>query len=175
MLTGPELRQALGAAASAAAPAPAVLHLFDAAPGLDSEFSQRATVSLAVAPSSFANAVPPTPAPTAAATAAAAAAASVAAAAAAAAAAAPPPPAYAADAQAALLKHGPEPPHLSGFEKRLWAAFCLADLDGSGRISKREFNTILARVRPAPPHPAPPPRHQHQAPCTRPQAPPPTP
>ena len=173
MLTGPELRQALGAAASAAAPAPAVLHLFDAAPGLDSEFSQRATVSLAVAPSSFANAVPPTPAPTAAATAAAAAAASVAAAAAAAAAAAPPPPAYAADAQAALLKHGPEPPHLSGFEKRLWAAFCLADLDGSGRISKREFNTILARVRPAPPHPAPPPRHQHQAPCTRPQAPPP--
>ena len=147
MLTGPELQQALGAAASAAAPAPAVLHLFDAAPGLDSEFSQRATVSLAVAPSSFANAVPPTPAPTAAATAAAAAAASVAAAAAAASAAAPPQ-AYAADAQAALLKHGPEPPHLSGFEKRLWAAFCLADRDGSGRISKREFNTILARVRP---------------------------
>ena len=75
VLTGPELQQALGAAASAAAPAPAVLHLFDAAPGLDSEFSQKATVSLAVAPASFANAVPPTPAPTAAATAAAAAAA----------------------------------------------------------------------------------------------------
>ena len=170
MLTGPELQQALGAAASAAAPAPAVLHLFDAAPRLDSEFSQRATVSLAVAPSSFANAVPPTPAPTAAATAAAAAAASVAAAAAAASAAAPPQ-AYAADAQAALLKHGPEPPHLSGFEKRLWAAFCLADRDGSGRISKREFNTILARVRPrrTPYLGA---NNLHPAPCTRPQAPP---
>ena len=48
-----------------------------------------------------------------------------------------------------------EPGKLSPFERRLWAAFCDADRDGSGSISKREFYAILAKAPPRTPARAP--------------------
>lgn len=144
VLTGPELQQALEGAQRTGAPAPLVLHLFDAAPAASdfTEFTQRATVALAIAPSTLANPVPPPPAPSAPTAAATAPTASTAPAATSS--------PYAPDVAAALSGRA-EPANLTPFEKRLFAAFCIADRDGSGFISKREFTAILARVRAAPP------------------------
>ena len=47
----------------------------------------------------------------------------------------------------AALSGRAEPPNLTPFEKRLWAAFIFADKDDSGFISKREFHAILKQVR----------------------------
>ena len=140
-LSGPELQSALEEARASSLPATVLLPLYDAAPPLDAPLTQRATVSLAVAPANMPNAVPPPlasggGAPFGSGTAGVAVAAP---------AADDDPGAYSVEAQRALAGR-PEPPGLDAFEKRLWAAFCLSDVDESNHVSKREFYEVLARV-----------------------------